>query len=848
MTALDDRDFRLSVHVRPGRYQAHLSIDLEHRTFTGEAKVSVQVARPQPELVLHAVALDLSSATLRAGGKSWPATVEVRAQSETVALRFDEPVPTGEVELELAWKGAFCDGLRGLYLGGGVALTQFEAADARRVFPCFDEPAFKARWALSVDVPRDQVALSNGRIDSEELRGDRKHVRFEQTELLSSYLVALVVGKLAASDEGHAAGVPVRTWSVPEKRALTAFGQDVALHVLPMLQDYFGLPYAFGKVDQVGAPDFEAGAMENAGLITYREVALLLDPATASLPTQKQVAEVVTHELAHQWFGNWVTMVWWDDLWLNEAFATWMAFKVVDHWRPQWRIWLDFDTGKAAALGLDALESTHPIHAEVRNAAQATENFDVITYEKGGSVLRMIEAFLGADTFRAGIRAYMKRHARANAVADDLWRALSEASRAPVLELANAWIGKPGFPVVEVSREGRAVTLRQRRFWAKPGMKSDEVWPVPMVLRYRDEGGVRDHRVLLEEREARVELPGEGGIQWVLGNGGATGFYRVAYDDGALAELAADLPSLEPSERIALLADTWARVRAAEARLPAFLSLAQRFEGERDWAVLNELVGRLGAIDYRLVADEDLPRFRAFVRALFAPALQEVGYDAAPGESDDVRLRRAALVRAVAGVGRDEAACAALRERLDRVLGGDRAALEPNLHDLAVTASARTGDAALFDRLRQANRSENDPVWKRRYLIGLASFESASLAESAQDLALGGEVALQELAWFLGALLANPAAQEPSWQRLRAGWEKVETRVANAPMIYRRVVEGLGNLRERRHLDEVQGHLASHPHPATEKATAQTLERLGLDVDLRERARPEVKAWLAARG
>ncbi len=848
----DDRDFRLSPNVRPGRYRAHLSIDLEARTFTGEGSVTLSISKAQRELVLHAGAeVELQRATLKLGGRELNAALEVRPVSETVALRFDGfggDVPAGEGELTLTWKGRFCDGLRGLYMGGGVALTQFEAADARRVFPCFDEPSFKARWALSVDVPEGSVALSNGRIESDEVKGGRRHVRYAETEVLSSYLVALVVGNLKPSDEAQAVGVPVRTWAVPEKLALTKWGQDVALNVLPMLQDYFGLPYAFGKVDQVGAPDFEAGAMENAGLITYRELALLLDPQTASLPTQKRVAEVITHELAHQWFGNWVTMVWWDDLWLNEAFATWMAFKIVDQWRPEWRIWLDFDTGKAAALGLDALESTHPIYAEVRNAAQATENFDVITYEKGGAVLRMIEAFLGAEKFREGIRQYMKTHARANAVADDLWRAVAEASGQPVLDLANAWIRKPGFPLVTVTREGRTVTLRQRRFWASPGKRSDETWPVPVVLRYRDaDGSVKEHRVLFSDRETRVELPGSGEVKWVLGNGGNSGFYRVQYDEAGLQALAADLSSLQPAERISLLADTWALVRAGEAGVAQYLSLAQRLEGERDYAVLDELVGRLGAIDYRLVGDEDLPKFRAFVRGLFAKGLEEVGFDASGNEPGDVRLRRAALVRAVAGVGRDERAQGALRERLDRLLAGDRAALEPNLHDVAVAASARTGDAALFDRLRDANRTENDPAWKRRYLMGLAGFESADLSRRALKLALEGDVALQELAWFMGALFANPAAREEAWSAAQRDWKKIEARVANAPMIFRRVVEGLGNLRERRHLDEVTKHLAAHPNEAIEKATAQTLERLRLDVDLRERAVGEVKSWLAQR-
>ncbi|HZA14299.1 MAG TPA: M1 family metallopeptidase, partial [Myxococcaceae bacterium] len=686
-----DRNFRLSRAVRPDRYVAHLAIDLERKAFTGRETIELTLDAPSQEIVLHACDLELTRVGFRTPESAIEGRAEVVPVSETAVLRFASEAPAGRGAIDLEWRGRFNPGLRGLYGSGPVAVTQFEAADARRVFPCFDEPAFKARWSLSVEVPGEATGLSNGAPIEEERHGDRKIVRFAETDVLSTYLVALAVGQLAGSEPGRAGEIPVRTWCVPEKLHLTSFAQQVAIAVLPRLQDYFGLPYAFGKVDQLAVPDFEAGAMENAGLITYREVALLLDPNTASLPVQKRVAEVITHELAHQWFGNWVTMVWWDDLWLNEAFATWMAYKIVDQWRPEWRVWIDFDQGKGGALGLDALKSTHPIRADVHNAAEATENFDAITYEKGGAVLRMIEAFLGADRFRDGIRAYMKRHARANAVADDLWRALQEASQQPVLQLANAWIGQSGFPLVRVERSGRSVKLSQRRFYSEPGARSDEAWPVPIVLRYRQSDGVREHRLVLGSQSEVVELPGSGDVTWVCGNGGNTGFYRVAYDDAGLRALGSDLGALEASERISLLADQWALVRSGEADIAAFLDLASRYGGEEDYAVLDELVGRLAIIEYRLVLDPELDRFRAFVRDLLQPQLDKLGWDARPDEKGGERLRRAAVVRAVAVIGRSAEATQALQPRLDRVLDGDKTAIEPNLHEAAVTVCARSG-------------------------------------------------------------------------------------------------------------------------------------------------------------
>ena len=452
------KNFRLPLDVKPARYSAHLAPDLKAGTFAGRMELEVRLEKPRRELFLHAVGLTLERVRARPSRR---ATVTSDAESETVTLQFAEELPAGTHLLDIAWTGNFSPGLRGLYRAGPLAVTQFEAADARRLFPCFDEPAFKARWSIQlVGLPEGAVALGNSRItrDQKEPDGGRT-VQFAETPLLSSYLIALCIGELAGSPLEKIRGYDVQTWAVPQKQALTAFGQEVACATLPLLEDYFGQPYAYGKVDQVGVPDFEAGAMENAGCITYREVALLLDPKTAPLNIQKRVAEVITHELSHQWFGNLVTMVWWDDLWLNEAFATWMAYKIVDQWRPQWRVWTDFEVGKGAALHLDAMKSSHPIRAEIKNAEEAGESFDAITYEKGGAILRMIEGYLGEDKFRDGIRLYMKKHREKNATADDLWSALAEASGQPILELANGWIRQTGYPLLTVGEQQGKIKL-----------------------------------------------------------------------------------------------------------------------------------------------------------------------------------------------------------------------------------------------------------------------------------------------------------------------------------------------------------------------------------------------------
>ena len=832
------KNFRLPLDVTPVRYSAHLAPDLKAGTFEGRMELEVTLEKPRREIFLHAVDLSLTRVRAR---PSLRATVTSDAASETVTLQFAEELPKGTHVLDVAWTGKFSPGLRGLYRAGPLAVTQFEAADARRVFPCFDEPAFKARWSLQlVGLPEGAVALSNGKPtkDQKEPDGGRT-VQFEETPPLSSYLIAICVGELKGCPPETVRGYPIQTWAVPQKLALTAFGQEVACATLPLLEDYFGQPYAYGKVDQVGVPDFEAGAMENAGCITYREVALLLDPKTAPLNIQKRVAEVITHELSHQWFGNLVTMVWWDDLWLNEAFATWMAYKIVDQWRPKWRVWMDFEVGKGAALHLDAMKSSHPIRAEIKNAEEAGESFDAITYEKGGAILRMIEGYLGEEKFRDGIRLYMKKHREKNATADDLWGALAEASGQPILELANGWIRQTGYPLLTVGEQQGKIKLSQKRFFSDPGAAPETTqWLLPVVLRV----GGREQRVLLSKQEEIVEPADK--FDWLLGNVGARGFYRTAYEPELLRRLISALPRLAPEERMALVSDQWALVRSGATAIDGFLHLLAGLHAEEDHVVLDEVVGRLGYLEHRAVAEQDRSAFQGWVRAQFAGAGADLDWEVRDGEDDERRLRRAAVQRAMALVARDPETIAAALLRFDRLLA--KRPVDPNLLDIVVAVAARTADEKRFETLQSMASTELDPAAKRRYLHSLAAVENPLLLERAVELALDPFVQMQDFASYLGALLANRATRELAWKLIQTRWAEVRKK-GDSPMILRRLVEALGSLPERAHLAAVEKFLASPDLLPARQAVAQTLERLRMDVALREKLLPEVAAFLRKR-
>jgi puromycin-sensitive aminopeptidase len=504
--------------VRPLQVDLQLELDpASGPSFAGSVVHQLRIDRSRRSITLHSADLRVSGARLEAGDLQQRGRIEAHPEQETLEIHFPRPIPPGEARLALSFRGRLRGDLRGLYAARGgddaYAFTQLEAADARRVFPCFDEPDKKARFRISVTTAARHTVLSNQPVEKiEPLEAGRKIVHFERTPPLSTYLLALAVGPLVASEPTHLGETEIRVWHVPGKERLTDFGLETARETLERLQAYFDLPYPYAKLDLVAVPDFEAGAMENAGAVFFRETLLLVDPETATLQEKKRAAEVICHELAHMWYGDLVTMAWWDDLWLNEAFATWMAFQVVDAWKPEWRMWNDFQHYRAAALGLDALEQTHPIYTKVRSPAEATENFDLITYEKGASVVRMIERYLGAETFRTGVRNYIRAHQESNTVAADLWRALSEASGQDVEAIARAWIEQPGFPLLRLRRgrrQGKPILrYSQERFFANPKAAAkpryaDSRWPIPWIGRLgRSARGDALARQLLQRQRA----------------------------------------------------------------------------------------------------------------------------------------------------------------------------------------------------------------------------------------------------------------------------------------------------------------------------------------------------------
>src|SRR6266404_738316 len=554
---------RLPELAVPESYKLNFAPDFDKDNFAGEETIQIRVLKPSSQIVLNSAQIEFQEATLSSAGVKQTAKVTLDKSKEMATLVFDKVIQPGPATIHVKYAGVLNDELRGFYLGKDkegrkYAVTQFEATDARRAFPSFDEPDYKATFDLTVIADKRMSAISNGKVVSDTPGpGDARHtVKFATSAKMSSYLVAIAVGEFEAV-EGEADGIPIRIWGTPGKKQLDGFALDSAKFFMHYYNQYFGIKYPFEKLDLIGLPDFAAGAMENTGLITFREALLLIDDKHASITLKREVADIVAHEMAHMWFGDLVTMQWWDDIWLNEGFATWMSPKPVAAWKPEWHVELETVRDAITSQGVDSLQHTRPIQQAAETPAQIQELFDGIAYGKAAAVLRMLEAYIGPETFRAGVKQYLKQHSYGNATATDFWTTLAKVSGKPVDRVMPTFVQQAGLPFVAVRSEcnGRAtqVTLRQQRYLFDRELfnreESKELWQIPVCLKEGGTAGAGKTCRLLTDKEARFDLPGCG--NWTLANAGAEGFYRSGYEAADVRSIAEDLETgPTPAERI----------------------------------------------------------------------------------------------------------------------------------------------------------------------------------------------------------------------------------------------------------------------------------------------------------
>ncbi|GAC1695747.1 MAG: M1 family metallopeptidase [Candidatus Limnocylindrales bacterium] len=822
-------DFRLSKDVRPDRYALRFDLDLDTWSFRGTGTIALRLARPARSITLHSVELAIATG-------DGIAAVAYDDEAETATLTLDAELPAGEHTLSLRWTGTILEKLRGLYRstrpGERYAATQFAAADARRAFPCFDEPEFKARFALTLLHDASLAAIANMPVSrTSSPAAGRTLTEFAETPPISSYLLAFTVGPYDATPPVKSAtGIECRVW-VPRGTAGQAiYARDSHARAVEYLEAYTGIPYPFGKVDGIGVPDFEAGAMENPGAITYRTTYLAVDAEIASIAAFKATFGVVAHELTHMWWGDLVTMAWWNDIWLNESFASFVGDKCTAALNPDWGFEREIVAQNAPAFALDSLAATHPISMEAKNVDEANERFDAVTYNKGQGVLRMLESYLGDEVFRSGVRIYLDRHKWSNAKAADFWTALDQASGRDVSALANAWITEPGHPVVQctVSEDaaGLTIDLRQDRFFADPGAApTGQLWPVPMVFRYGTAAGMREVRYLLEGREGTVKLPD---AVWYYPNGAGAGFYRTAFDDRSVALLAAGIGSLSPEERLALLDNQWALARGDRATLGQVLALADAYRGETDLEVLRLLAEIVAWVGHHVTTPSTSAPFRARVERIFRSELERLGWAPRDSDTPDERESRPIVILAL---GRTAAAAdvrAEARRLIGRHLdGADH--LGPDIASAVAAVAAAGGDNELYDRYveRMQAVAKTDAQEEARFRAALTDFEDPALAARTTASIFSPLIRDQDRGLLLLRLLGTRHGRVPGWEGVKAAWETHVVKMD--PLLKQRVVAAVSLLSPRDLATEAAAFLRAHASADTQATAAQATERLGIN-------------------
>jgi len=840
---------RLPDHVVPSHYDLAVTPNLQAATFAGTERISVTLKKPSPTIVLNAAEIEFDKVTIKSGAVTQEARVSLDPTKEQATFTVDRPVPAGTADINIQYRGILNDQLRGLYLSKAnnrrYAVTQLEATDARRMFPSFDEPAYKATFSLTATIDQGDHAISNGAVISDSPGpGAGKHtVKFDTTPKMSTYLVALAVGDFECQS-GSADNIPIRICSTPDKKGQTGVALEAAEAILRYYDKYYAVKYPFKKLDVVAVPDFAAGAMENTAAIFYRETLLLADPKSVSGAARTQIGVVLAHEMAHQWFGDLVTMRWWDDIWLNEGFANWMETKPLKAWKPEWHMELSEVRSNQSAMTLDSLKTTRPIRAEAWTPAEIGELFDQIAYEKGAAVLRMIEAWVGEEPFRQGVNAYIERFKYGNARAEDFWGTLTKVTGKPVDKVMAGFVDRPGVPLVNasVTCNGSAGSIAVSQdapstASATAAGQPSASWTIPVCVRTPGQPST-----CTEVASAAASIRENSCPAWVMANAGARGYYRVVYSPEMIRALARAVDALAPSERIALLSDEWALVRAGRHDIGAFMDLAQGFRTERTPAVLNTLLDRLASIGEALATDASRASYRAWVGSLLKPALTEMGWTPRTGETDEQKEVRAALVSALGDSARDPETIQSARGMIQAHLDSNQP-VDPTLLNAIVGVAAIGGDAALYDRYRARSKQASDPEEHYRYLYGLADFSDPALVRRTLDYIVGPEVRSQDTALFLARLLLNPDARRLAWELLQARWDDLQKKtgqVFGSPLL----ISSLGQFCDTNTRSEIERFFATHKVPEAERTLQQALERISTCSELAAAQSAKLAEWL----
>jgi aminopeptidase N len=845
---------KLPKQVVPEDYAIRIVPDMGKFAFTGSETVKLNAREPVRRLVLNALEIKITGASL--DGKSIPpSAIKLDAKEETATFALASELPAGPHSLELNFTGKINQRGQGLHYasyqeqGTGVKKimlgTQFEATDARRFFPCWDEPSFRARFQLTAVIPENFTAVSNMPIEKETKVAGGKEVRFAATPPMASYLNVFCAGELDAihTKKGEVTHGVIATKG---KAEMGRYALESSQQILDYYNDYFGVPFPLPKLDHIAVPGGFGGAMENWGGITYYESRLLFDPEKSSAETKQNIYEVIAHETAHMWFGDLVTMAWWDNLWLNEGFASWMGTKCTAKFNPDWEVWLSktvprdparrYGVGKEAAMEGDARSTTHPIQQPIANEAEASSAFDDITYRKGMSFIRMLESFLGEDVFRDGIRKYMAAHKFSNSTTADLWNALSEASGKPVVDIAAGWTQQPGFPVVKLARDPSGkITLTQERFTVHFDKAPPLEWKIPLTYSVAEESApvsllmtsrTIDLRSIPTDRAVKLNIEGAGN-------------YRAQYDDASWKLLLADLPKLSSADRVNLLADSWALVQANRAPLSQYLDLVEKLPAKTELAEREQIMHVFDFTNRLMAGQPQREQFQKYARSILRPSFDQVGWDPKGSEPPKIASLRASLINALGNLN-DAEIIAGCRERLQKFLS-DPKSLAPDLRAPVFAVVGRYADETTWNKLHELGLKTTSIEEKQNYYDAMACALDPKLAARTLEISLGDELPTSRAIYLVSRVARQSEHPEIAWQFAKAHMKqllaKTDALAANsyAPGLFTFFSDSA-------RIAEIAAYAKSNLSPAAAKDVAKAVDEIGFRAEMKKRLLAQLSA------
>lgn len=853
---------RLYDQFKPLNYKLEIEISDDKKSFKGSVQINgSKVGKPNERITLHQKNLDVEVVSVTKTDKKTKQNLQLKPTRivkhdsyDELRIHFSETIYPSEMTIELKFSGQITENMDGIYPSNfkednvpkQIIATQFESHHAREAFPCIDEPEAKATFDFTLIHNKNEIALSNTPIKEEATNDQKTKSVFEQTPIMSTYLLAFVVGEIESREAVSKNGVKIRTYATKNQIENTQFALKTAVKCMDFYEEYYDIPFPLPKCDFVALPDFASGAMENWGLITFREQALLFDPKHTSVSTKQWVALVVAHELTHQWFGNLVTMRWWTDLWLNEGFASWMEYLAVDHIFPQWHLWTQFSTDEQQlALKLDALEHTHPIEVEVKHPDEIRTIFDAISYQKGASVIHMLHNYLGPVKFRDGLRHYLKTHSYKNTDTVDLWQALEDVSKKPVKEFMHDWTSKAGFPLLEVDFKNNYLALSQTRFVSNPSSKArndNTLWPIPLLSDEINKQTItkKSENIQLDSKEIPVKL-----------NRGQTGFYRVNYSHDIQALQIEYLKDnkFNDIDRMGLLSDSIEATKAGYQPVDEYLDLLEHYSNEDSLTVWDIIAGSIGSIRNTLSKNDQDDTLRdlmkPFVIKLTTPQADRLGWDSKKDESHLDTLLRPIVIGLITGAEHPEYV-KQCKNLYDAKVSG-KGHINPDMRAIVYSSVARNGSLKEFSQMLDIYTNSTSSDEKLSLTAAMCSFEDKNVHTEVFKLIKSDKIRMQDVAYWIAYSFMNRHARADAWEWLKINWHWLREKNGTDLSFSRMPIYAARNFADDKYLEEFELFFEQNMEPMLQRSFNQGVEMIETNSAWRKRDYQKAIKWFKSR-